>query len=45
MDGWDLDYEVLIVSEETQKAVNIFNEKRKEAGKKEVEGCVLKIIE
>ena len=31
MGGWDKDYEILIVSEETEKAIQKFNTKRKES--------------
>ena len=44
MDGWDGNYNVLVVSKETEKAINIFNKKRKENNLKKIDGLVLNIF-
>ena len=45
LETWDFDYEALIVSEETYKAVDIFNNKRKEIGLAMLDAAVLKLVE
>lgn len=44
LDGWSLDYDCLIVSQETEKAVDKFNEMRSKENLKSIRGRTLELL-